>query len=253
MKVLAIIASPRKEGNTLAVIEQIEKTLKSLGQVEMEYLFLSEVNLEPCKGCSTCLLKGNSYCPVKDQRQEVEEKILSWDAVIFASPVYAMNMTALMKNFMDRFAFTMHRPRFFKQKTMIVALTGAVGLKETITSISQLKYCGFDIVQTLGIVVPNPLKYKPDLDEKTINKIEKAANEFYKKIAANRPMRPSLDTIVQFRVQQKVFAKNKDTMIADFEYFNEQGWLDTSKKYYTDNADVNLLQDLSARVVALFV
>lgn len=253
MKVLAVIASPRKEGNTFCVVEKIADKLKSLGQVDVEYIFLSEVNLEGCKGCSTCLLKGNAYCPAKDERPEIEEKILASDAVIFASPVYAMNMTALMKNFMDRFAFTMHRPRFFNQKTMIVALTGAVGLKETINSIAQLKYCGFDIVKTLGVVVPNPLEYKPDLDEKTINKIEKSAKEFYKKIVENKPMKPSWDTIVQFRVQQKVFAKHKDTMIADFEYFNDNGWLDTKKKYYTQKADINPLQDLLARLVAAFV
>lgn len=253
MKILAIIASPRKQGNTTTVVEKIAQELMSLGQVEVEYMFLSEVSLESCKGCSTCLLKGNAYCPAKDQRLEVEEKILASDAVIFASPVYAMNMTALMKNFMDRFAFTMHRPRFFNQKTMIVALTGAVGLKETINSISQLKYCGFDIVQTLGIVVPNPLDYSPDLDEKTIKKIEKSAQKFYKKIVKNRPMKPSWDTIVQFRIQQKVFAKHKDKMIADFEYFNEKGWLDSAKKYYTDNADINPLQDLLARLVTAFV
>lgn len=254
MKVLAIIASPRKQGNTFLVVEKITEKLKSLGGVDVEYIFLSDVNLEGCKGCSTCFLKGNTYCPANsDDRIIVEEKILASDAVIFASPVYAMNMTALMKNFMDRFAFTMHRPRFFHQKTMIVALTGAVGLKETINSISQLKYSGFDIAQTLGLVMPNPLDYKPDLDEKIVKKIEKSAQEFYKKVVADKPMKPSWDAIVQFRVQQKIFAKNKDKLKPDFEYFNERGWLDTRKNYYTDNADVNFIKDLFARLVAAFV
>lgn len=253
MKVLAIIASPRKSGNTFSVVEKITDKLKSLGEVDVEFLFLSDLNLEACSGCSTCLLKGNTYCPVKDERPEIEEKILAADAVIFASPVYAMNMTALMKNFMDRFAFTMHRPRFFNQKTMIVAVTGASGLKETINSIAQLKYCGFDIVETLGIAVPNPLDYSPDLDEKTIKKVEDAAKKFYKKIVANEPIKPPFDTILQFRAQQKMFAKHRDKLLADFDYFRERGWFDENRTYYTENAKVNFWKDLVARLIVVFI
>lgn len=253
MKILAIIASPRKNGNTYSVVEKILEKMKSLRHFDIEYLFLSDVNLQPCTGCSVCLLKGNAYCPAKDERPVLEEKILASDAVIFASPVYAMNMTALMKNFMDRFAFTMHRPRFFKQKTMIVAITGAVGLKETINSISQLKYCGFDIVETLGVTVPNPLDYKPGFDDKTIKKVEKSAQNFYKKIIAKEPIKPSFATIMQFRAQKKVFAKNKDKMIADWEYFKERGWFEADCNYYDKNAKVGFLKNLFAKFMEMFI
>lgn len=254
MKLLAIIASPRKNGNTFSIVEKITDKLKSLAEskdeFDVEYIFLSDINLQNCKGCCNCLLKGDSLCPANDDdRIKIEEKILSADAVIFASPVYAMNMTALMKNFMDRFAFTMHRPRFFNQKTMIIALTGAVGLKETINSISQLKYCGFDIVQTLGVVVPNPLEFRPELDKKIIHKIEKSAQDFFNKIIANKPIKPSFDTIMQFRVQQKAFLKHKDKLKSDFQYFSEHNWFDTKKKYYTQNADISFAKNILAKLL----
>jgi hypothetical protein len=34
-----------------------------------------------------------------------------------------------MKNFLDRFAYTLHRPRFFDQQAMIVCTKGVVWLK----------------------------------------------------------------------------------------------------------------------------
>lgn len=258
MKILAIIGSPRKKGNTFSIIEKIFSKLKSFNDVEVEYLFLSDVKLDFCKGCCACLTKGDDYCPNKeDDIRMIEEKILSSDGVILASPVYAMNMTALMKNLMDRLAFTMHRPRFFNQYTMIVAVTGGSGLKETINSISQFKYSGFNIIQTLGLVAANPLDNPSITDTKMIKKIEKEAEKFYKKILAKKPMKPSFDNMMQFRVQKKMFAKYKEQMPCDWQYFNTQGWFESKQKYYTKDANLdfgkNLLAKLFAKFISLFI
>lgn len=249
MKFLAIIGSPRNNGNTFAVVEKIANKLKSLGDIEIEYIFLSEVNLESCKGCCACLITGEIYCPNKDDdRITLEEKILSADGVIFASPVYAMNMPALMKNFMDRFAFSMHRPRFFNQYTMIVSVTGIVGLKETLNSIAQLRYCGFNVVQTLGLIPENPL-IKPSITNlKQIKKIEKSAEKFYKKITSKKPIEPSLRQLCEFRVQRDCFKKLPNIAPCDFAYFQKRGWFDSQCNYYTENVKISLGKNLLAKI-----
>ena len=91
MKVLAIIGSLRK-GNTLDVVQEVEKHMKELGEVEFEYLFLKDANLELCKGCFNCLTKGDEFCPIKDDRVEIEKRMLESDGVILASPVYVHNL-----------------------------------------------------------------------------------------------------------------------------------------------------------------
>ena len=65
-----------------------------------------------------------------------------------------MNVAAIMKNFLDRFAYTLHRPRFFDQQAMIVCTTGAVGLKEAIDRLAVIKFAGFNLVHTAGFVTP---------------------------------------------------------------------------------------------------
>jgi len=55
MKILAIIGSPRKKGNTYKAVAQIEEMMCALGDVEFSYLFLKDVSLEPCLGCWQCL------------------------------------------------------------------------------------------------------------------------------------------------------------------------------------------------------
>lgn len=48
--------------------------MKELGDVEFEYLFLKDVNLGLCKGCYTCMLRGEERCPLKDDRAAIEKK-----------------------------------------------------------------------------------------------------------------------------------------------------------------------------------
>ena len=60
-----------------------------------------------------CFKKGEEFCPLRDDRDVLMEKINASDGVIFASPNYSWQMSGLMKVFLDRFGFAIHRPRYF--------------------------------------------------------------------------------------------------------------------------------------------
>ena len=102
MKVLAIIGSPKK-GNSYRITQQVENLLKSysrsenIGKVDLEfdYLFLKETNLEMCTGCFACIPYGEDKCPLKDSRDDIEKRILASDGIILVSPVYSMNVTSV--------------------------------------------------------------------------------------------------------------------------------------------------------------
>jgi multimeric flavodoxin WrbA len=106
------VGSSHGKGNTYKVTKQLEEKIKKLGKVEFNYLFRKEANLKLCRGCFTCVTKGEYLCPIKDDRTKIEEQMLNSDGAIFTSPVYVFNITALMKNFIDRFACASHRPLF---------------------------------------------------------------------------------------------------------------------------------------------
>ena len=113
MKVLAIMGGPRKGYGTICM-EKLEYELKSLQDVDFEYLYLKDVNLQSCRGCSLCFFKGEDKCPLKnDDRDEIINKINEADGVIFMAPTYSLHVPALMKNFFDRLAYIFHRPCFF--------------------------------------------------------------------------------------------------------------------------------------------
>lgn len=249
MKILAIMGSPRRKGNTYKIVSLIEERMKALGDVEFSYLFLKDAHLETCRGCWQCLSWGEERCPIKDDREQIEKQILASDGVIFASPVYAMNMTALMKNFLDRFAYSLHRPRFFDQYAMIISTTGAVGLKETIDRLSVVQFAGYNIVHAAGFATP-----PGPASEKSSKKIQKgvagAAEKFYRMIDEGTPFSPKLINLMAFRGQQAAFSLGHQFGLgdADYNYFKERGWLEQDRKYYID-VKVNPVKNLIAALI----
>jgi multimeric flavodoxin WrbA len=131
VKILAIMGSPRKNGSGTKVIRRIEEVMRRQGEVEIDYLYLRDANLAACRGCFQCISRGEQFCPLKDYRIAIEARTDAADGIILISPGYVQNVSGLMKNFMDRMAYTNHRPRFFGKKVMLVA-NGGAALKKTL-------------------------------------------------------------------------------------------------------------------------
>src|SRR5690606_33280011 len=66
-----------------------------------ELLELSDFNLRFCTGCNACL-RQTTCAITDDDNAYLHAKMLEADGIILGSPCYFGNVTALMKNFMDR-------------------------------------------------------------------------------------------------------------------------------------------------------
>jgi multimeric flavodoxin WrbA len=234
MKILAIIGSPRK-GNTYKVVQQIEKRMQELGEVDFEYLLLKDVSLKTCIGCSRCILLGEDKCPLEDERKNIECKIFESDGIIFASPNYLCNVSSLMKNFMDRFAYCGHRPRFFQKKAMIICTSaGPGGLNQCIKSLSNIESAGFHIIQETGIITPlYPLA--KSFQDAADTKIHKSADKFFEAMNIDKMKKPSFVDIMKFRAIRSFLLYKKDYLPSDYEYWESKGWLG-EKEYFYDGS-----------------
>src|SRR5512142_1139660 len=140
-KVTAFVGSARRK-NTYKAVVQYLNNLQSLGDVDTEIVVLTSCNLGICRGCQLCVNKGEELYPLKDDRDILFGKIDASDGVIFATPNYIWNMSGIMKVFLDRFGFAIHRPRFFgKAFTSIV--TQAMGRGDKI--VEYLDYTAFTL------------------------------------------------------------------------------------------------------------
>lgn len=157
----------------------IENRMK--GDVEFEYLFLKDANLKPCIGCYNCMAKGEDKCPLKDDRAAIELKLLAADGFILSSPVYVGNVSWLMKNFIDRFAYMNHRPRFHHQKMLTVVNMAGTDRKGALPVLNiALGYArGVRIVHKLAIATPPWPQTERTVAQKE-QVIDAAAKKFYR-------------------------------------------------------------------------
>lgn len=117
MKIIGLIASPRKEGNTAWIVNKILEGAKEQG-AETQPWYLSDLDIKPCRGCWACH-KGDQGCVIKDDMQKLNDAIDHADAIVFGSPVYMMQMSAQAKIFVDRM-FARFSPRYspyFKEES----------------------------------------------------------------------------------------------------------------------------------------
>jgi len=125
-RVTAFVGSARKK-HTHNAVQQFMSNLQSLGDIEYEIVALSDYRIETCRGCKACLDKGEELCPLKDDRDLLIEKMMASDGVVFASPIYSFQVSAIMKIFLDRIGFVFHRPRFFGKTFTNIVVQGIFG------------------------------------------------------------------------------------------------------------------------------
>jgi multimeric flavodoxin WrbA len=242
MQVLAIMGSPRKKGNTYKITKKVEKEMKHLGNVEFEYLFLKDVNLQPCTGCFVCISKDGNLCPIKDDRTLIEEKIKNADGVILASPVYVMQISWLMKVLVDRMAHHCHRPRFFNQKAIAIATTGGIGLKETLNYLELVAGAwGLNFVDKLGLQTP-PWPKSSKAYSSDEEKIKITAKIFYKALEKKDRRNPSLMEYVGFRIFKEMSNSLKEYLPADYHFYKNH------ENYYYDT-DISFVKKIIASIM----
>lgn len=100
-KVVVLLGSPRKKGNSTALAKQIIHGAESSGAM-VETVYLNGLNIKPCQGCYSCRKPNSRGCVVDDDMQTVYPKVQTADRWVIASPVYWFSMSAQTKLFMDR-------------------------------------------------------------------------------------------------------------------------------------------------------
>lgn len=99
-KILVLMSSPRKGGNCDTLSDAFIKGASESGH-ESEKVYLKDVNILPCLGCSACQNNGGN-CIRKDDMASIYEKMKEADVIVYASPVYFYTWNGIMKMMIDR-------------------------------------------------------------------------------------------------------------------------------------------------------
>lgn len=104
-KILGISGTMKKDGfsSTDFLLDVALEEAKSCG-AETKHIRLVDYNIIPCTGCGQCM--NHQHCNLlldpSDQLQQLYKECCEADAFIFASPVYALSLPAIWKNWLDR-------------------------------------------------------------------------------------------------------------------------------------------------------
>jgi multimeric flavodoxin WrbA len=100
MKIVCLLGSPRKKGNSATIANRFCSTAESLG-AEVKTFALNELQYRGCQACMLCKTKLDR-CALKDDLAEVLEAARETDVLVLASPVYFGDISSQLKAFMDR-------------------------------------------------------------------------------------------------------------------------------------------------------
>ena len=101
MKILLISGSPHKEGTTSVLVKAFTKGAEASGH-EVYHFNAGQKEVHPCIACERCH-SAVSACVFRDDFDEIRERLIEADAVVFASPIYYYGLTAQIKTVIDRF------------------------------------------------------------------------------------------------------------------------------------------------------
>jgi len=155
MKLMAIIGSPRKGGNTELLINHMIAGCSSKTSVDLEQFLVSEKKIEFCTGCMSCVMPspGTGKCVITDDMADILEQMKQSDAFIFGTPNHMRTITAPLLNFITRMLPLLEfRPEYDSMGNRIGGeISSKIGGKKAAMVISQGEpyFCSSLVYDTL--------------------------------------------------------------------------------------------------------
>ena len=98
-RVLGIVGSPRRGGNTEVLVDEILRGAQEAG-AHVEKVVLVERSIAPCRGCDSCA--ETHVCAQEDDMPALMDQMRQSDVWVLGTPVYWWGPSAQFKAFLDR-------------------------------------------------------------------------------------------------------------------------------------------------------
>lgn len=220
MKILGINASPRGEkSQTLRLVKAVLAGAKSAG-AETELIDLCKLNIKYCNACQVCFKTGK--CVQEDDFQDLYDKILAADGMVWGSPNYFRSVTAQLKTLIDRMADAIHCQLFIGKYSCSVATAGGPRYDEVTDYLNGL-------LMTFGSFVSGAVGGSVSGGLQVMEKMEKGAFDLGKALAEDikvkRDYIEQRETLEENRAYfKKLVEIHKEEWEHEYEYWNRLKW-----------------------------
>jgi len=169
IQVLGIVGSPRLNGNTEILVDEVLSGAENVG-ASIEKVILNKLNINPCQACNTCYKTGK--CMHNDDMNELLEKMDNSNLWVLGTPIYWWGPTAQFKAFLDRWYCPKHQD--FKGKHVILVIPFEGGhhkyARHTIGILTDvLDYLSMELFETVlapGVNKRGEVREKDDILKK---------------------------------------------------------------------------------------
>lgn len=118
MKTLILNGSPRRGGDTAALLGELKKLLGG----EITEINAFEINIPPCTDCRYC--KTHGVCCKKDGMQDLYPLLAECDNIVLASPIWTETLTPPLLNIASRLQPYFYHPNNAPAKKGVILLAG---------------------------------------------------------------------------------------------------------------------------------
>lgn len=109
MRALILMGSPRKNGNTAALLSPFRSELERRGWTH-ETVWLYDKTIAPCTACRACQDDWSGFgCAIRDDAWDLFDLVLACDLLVLATPAYSWYCTPPMKALLDRLVYGMNK------------------------------------------------------------------------------------------------------------------------------------------------
>jgi multimeric flavodoxin WrbA len=182
MKISIINGSPRKKGATAGLLHEVERHLKTKNDVSIFFYDLADIDMRFCSGCEACYSQGN--CVIKnDKLNSIVNNVKQSDAIVIGTPTHGSNVSAMLKNFMDRGHFIVEQSLYGKKCMSLTSYEIADG------SSAQKILNKFFVVSGGTVIRSHLVKVgfnKNPLNLKLKKRIEKSTDKLYHSVKNNK-------------------------------------------------------------------
>ena len=100
-KIVTLNGSPRRNGNTSALVKAFTQGAESAGNTVTEF-FLDSMEIHGCRGCFGGHSSQECPCVQKDDMSQIYPAVKESDVVVLATPLYYWNMSGQIRTAIDR-------------------------------------------------------------------------------------------------------------------------------------------------------
>jgi multimeric flavodoxin WrbA len=101
MRIMTILGSPRRQGNTAKVLGWIEEQFRADGY-EVDRADILDYRVQGCRECMACKRGTIDLCSIDDDANGLYRRMVAADLVLIAAPVFCWGFPAQIKGLLDR-------------------------------------------------------------------------------------------------------------------------------------------------------